>query len=450
MIDPYWGELFISPIPLEMSLNYCSHKCAYCFANLNDPKRTANMPAIMRLIQQHQDRKTFTARLLQDKYPVLISNRVDPFAHSNWRQSLPIIEALTALDIPVTLQTRGGVSDAISQALQIMQPSCWYVSITQADDDDRKRIEPGAPTIESRFALIAQLREHGHRVVVGLNPLVPEWIPDPEPMLDRLAHLGVEGIWIERLHLNYRQIRAMTQRERDGIGAEIIRRAQKRKTDPLDFDHVMATRELAKAHGMSVYSVGQYEPSDFWKPYEETYNKLFPTMQGFVNYCDAQDWENRLITFQDFWDYFKPHFPEGMYPIDSYVGAVGHNVWWTHHVPPQMTFRQLLALFYQESRLRQCPSRTLCFGYAAIWDNGEPEGWLQLIDENRMPYLVYTRDPEGWPDMYVGLNIPPEDIYDVEFGSPTAGSRGRPPEKKPKVAPRVRAGRSGKYGGTSQ
>ena len=41
MIVPYWGELFVSPAPLEMTLNHCSHACAYCFANLNDPQRRA-------------------------------------------------------------------------------------------------------------------------------------------------------------------------------------------------------------------------------------------------------------------------------------------------------------------------------------------------------------------------------------------------------------------------
>lgn len=39
MLDVYYGEFLINPIPLELSLNYCSHKCAYCFANVNQPGR---------------------------------------------------------------------------------------------------------------------------------------------------------------------------------------------------------------------------------------------------------------------------------------------------------------------------------------------------------------------------------------------------------------------------
>jgi DNA repair photolyase len=58
LIEPYWGEFLISPIPLELSLNYCSHKCAYCFANLNDPKRTSDVKAIMRFLSDYLERET--------------------------------------------------------------------------------------------------------------------------------------------------------------------------------------------------------------------------------------------------------------------------------------------------------------------------------------------------------------------------------------------------------
>jgi hypothetical protein len=38
-LNLYDNELTISPIPIELSLNFYSHSCHFCFANLNAPNR---------------------------------------------------------------------------------------------------------------------------------------------------------------------------------------------------------------------------------------------------------------------------------------------------------------------------------------------------------------------------------------------------------------------------
>jgi len=38
-IRVYTGELLKSPVPLHLDMNWCSHGCFYCFANLNRPNR---------------------------------------------------------------------------------------------------------------------------------------------------------------------------------------------------------------------------------------------------------------------------------------------------------------------------------------------------------------------------------------------------------------------------
>ena len=147
----------------------------------------------MRLLSDYQNRNTLEATLLKQCYPVLLSNRVDPFANSNWFQSLPVIEAMTDLGIPIAFQTKGG--KGIDDVLDMVSPSAWYVSIAMLDDSIRQRIEPGAPTIESRFELLEKLVDRGHVPTVGLNPWVPEWCPlsDVEKILERLQGIGVKG-----------------------------------------------------------------------------------------------------------------------------------------------------------------------------------------------------------------------------------------------------------------
>jgi DNA repair photolyase len=202
-IKPYYGEFFVSCVPLEMGGNFCSHNCSYCFANLNNRERQLDVPKTISLIKSRHDRQALEAQLLRLGYPVLISNKVDPFSKSNYRDMLPIMELLTQEGIGIAIQTRGGYG--IDEVLKFLPPSVWYLSITHDQEETRQLIERQAPDIESRFELIKKLKQYGHRVVVGANPLNPDWIRSPEVFFKRLADWGVEGVWTEFLHLSYKR-----------------------------------------------------------------------------------------------------------------------------------------------------------------------------------------------------------------------------------------------------
>lgn len=120
-ISVYYGEFLTSPCPLELSFNFCSHKCLYCFANLGKPGRFADVGRTLRLLQECDNRTTLEASLLRQRYPVVVSNRVDPFAASNHRQSLPVLRVMAGLGIPVAIQTRGGTG--VDEALEFLPPS---------------------------------------------------------------------------------------------------------------------------------------------------------------------------------------------------------------------------------------------------------------------------------------------------------------------------------------
>lgn len=98
-IQAYSGEYLISPIPMEMSMNYCSHKCAVCFANLNQPNRKLDFKDFVSALKTSEKGKTLRSYLLKNKYPVLLSNRVDPFALSNYKQLNAIVEMLDTVNI---------------------------------------------------------------------------------------------------------------------------------------------------------------------------------------------------------------------------------------------------------------------------------------------------------------------------------------------------------------
>lgn len=404
MLTLYHGEFLISTVPMELSLNFCSHLCHYCFANLNSPKRKADVPKIMRMLSDLPNRKVLEAKLLREGYPTVFSNLVDPFATSNYRQSIPILEVMRELGLPLQIQTKGG--RGIDEALPLLGPSVWYISVAMLDDDLRRKIEPGAPDIDSRFALMERLRAEGHRVVLGLNPCVPEWLPEgPEPLLDRAFGAGAEAVWIERLHLNYKQEANIPERGKAALTRPVIDRSKKRVSDPEDLGVAARARFHCDERGVPSYSMGQPFRTDFFLPWRETYAKGFPVMQDFINHCHDHDLTERLIPFDEFADFMAPKFPAGKLPIDSYVGSTAHNLWWDKRVPPQMTFRQLLELFWRDLRTRQNPARWGCFAYAAKWDG---DGWLQYVDSRGLGYLLF--DPEGFSDHYAEADLDAEPL----------------------------------------
>jgi DNA repair photolyase len=393
-LSVYYGEFLVSPVPLELSFNWCSHGCRMCFANLNKPGRWADIKRTKNLLAQFASRRSFEAVLLKLGYPVLVSNRTDPFAASNFQQSVPLLEEMAQLGIPVAIQTRGG--RGIDDVLAFLPPSVWYVSITTLDDDLRRRLEPGSTTVQSRFALIETLVSRGHRVVLGLNPLVPEWCPDPVAILRRARDAGCEGAWIELLHFNYLQTRRLSPRDREALTEPIIARAGRRSPDPALFDFVTRAADAARGCGLAPFSINQPQPSDFFRPYQQLYPRLFPTTQDFVNFCFEAMGDGEIFEFALWADFLLAQLPEGTFPLGHYVGAKAHQIMRTHHVPNQMTFRQLLALIWSDPRMKCCPANIRCFAYAGELQD---DGWNPLQDDDGLPLMVFNR--QGSNDYFV-------------------------------------------------
>jgi DNA repair photolyase len=404
MITPYYGEFLHVPFPLELSLNYCSHKCAYCFANLNKPDRKANINQIMRFLADFQDRQTLEAHLMREKYPVLISNRVDPFAASNYQLSLPIIETLTRLEIPVAFQTRGGFG--VDEVLSYLPKSFWYVSVTMLDDSLRKKIEPGAPTIESRFQLIEKIRSKGHVVQVAINPLVREWLPDFKPLIDRAWDAGAEMFIAEPLHLNTDQIANMSEREKENIGNDVLKSARKRKQTE-EREYANDALLYAESKGMHPYSFKLGRRSKLPDIYRSVYPKTFPLLQDFTNLCfdngyDAED----VLTFEDFCSVLLPRLPKGEFRLRDYVGATLKTEIRGKKFPPKLTFKQLLSIVWNEPMMKANPTCLPQFAYVAdsiINAETQKKEYEFYEDDNGNSYFAFNAN--GWAEPFATMPI---------------------------------------------
>lgn len=382
-LSVYWGLFLNACAPLELSLNYCSHNCSFCFANLNSPDRTADVAQVMGLLSSYQSKNTFAAKLLRDRYPVTFSNHVDPFSESNWRLSLPLIDALNDQGIPIVFQTKGGKGS--KEAMKSTPPSVWYISIETLDPEVSRRVASGAPLPKERLQLIEDLRHHGHRVVVGINPAVEDWIGDPDELCRQLKSAGCEATWIQPLHLSNNQIKNLGDRERAALGESVLSKARKMRRDESNMRIYHACREASMNHGMDTYDLGQPQRSDFFKPYKETYKKTFPVLQDFVNHCwDKGYGENEPIYFKDFRDFFLPYLPEGVFPLRNHIGAVQfQHFWkeWDEKIPKNMTYEALLQWCWEVNSIIYNPVNSHAFCWAAKKvDSFNPETHFSPID----------------------------------------------------------------------
>lgn len=410
-LSVYWGLFLNACSPLEISLNWCSHNCHFCFANLNSPDRTADTKQIMGLLANYQGKETFAATLLREKYPVTISNHIDPFSESNYRISLPIINTLNELEIPIVFQTKGG--KGADEVMAMTPPSVWYISIETLDDDIARRIAPGAPVPTERLKLVEKLRNLGHRVVCGINPAVEDWIEDPDKLCKVLQSVGCEATWIQPLHLSAKQIENMPDLGKAGLGEAVLTKARKMRRDESNLRIYHACREASLNHEMDVYDIGQPNYSQFFKPYQETYKKTFPLLQDFVNYCYEVDKQpNDPIYFEEFAAVMLPKLPKGVFPLRNHIGAAQFQWFWKEwddKIPKFMDYETLLKWCWKVNSIIYNPVNSHAFVWAAKrvekFDESthviatdsltktkkgtEDELWEIYTDKNDMPILLF-------------------------------------------------------------
>lgn len=375
MIYPYVGDFLINPVPLQLSFNFCSHKCSYCFANLNNPSRTFDVKEFQSQLKGIFTNNSLQSVLLRHKYPVVISNLVDPFATSNYGVAVPVIEMLTQMQIPVALQTRGG--KGIDEVLTFLPKSVWYVSIPMLNDAIRKKVEPGAPDIQSRLDLIDKLKAKGHEVLVGINPTIEDFLPanDSRQLIDILKSKGVHGIWVAAMHFNTKQLKVMPAKDRERIGEVIIKKGltNSRALQKDCFDFIDSIKDYALSKGIWVEGMFDGERNEFFNPFFSTYEKIFPTIHNFIAFCHDTKSENEAVYYQEFENMMLPYLIPGAWNVSPYMRCMSQKVddEIRATVGYKQTFKWLLKLFWNEYRMKRTLNRYWSFALSVNYDGKE-------------------------------------------------------------------------------
>jgi DNA repair photolyase len=379
-IRAYTGEYLTSPVAVHLGLNWCTHNCFYCFANLNNPERRADYSDVNSLLrnvaQRNAHLKNLPTRLVLAGHPILASNDSDPFAKSNYQQLAPIWEAFQDMGVSMVFQTRGG--DQAIATLEKAKPTMVYVSFTSDQEATIKRAEPGAPSHAARKALILAAKAAGHHVVVGLNPFVPEWWDNFEDFAGWLAEHGFGHVWFGELHLNHMQVANIREKAKEDF-AQVIEFAQARKRhDP----GIAVARWHMEQAGINVFSGATSSKGMFWQPYFDLGFPFFPTLDHF--FAELRE-EGPVVafTFDAFNAWADPH-PEltETSAFKDYLVSIGRSLRNVGFPDKAYSFKEVHEVLWMIDRF---PTKMRHDDIFLLSEDG-----TVLTDDNDRPILVYA------------------------------------------------------------
>jgi len=192
----------------------CMHACRYCFARPSH--RYLELDQGLDFDQQIVV-KTNIADVLRRELArpswggeqVALGTNTDPYQRAEGRYRLlpGIIEALADSGTPLSILTKGTLLKRdlpLLTAAAERVPVGIGISLALGDEELRKTLEPGVPSVRGRLDLIRAVRDAGLPCGVMVAPVLP-WMTDSADQLDdlfaQLADAGATGVTTLVLHL---------------------------------------------------------------------------------------------------------------------------------------------------------------------------------------------------------------------------------------------------------
>lgn len=359
MIKPFSGELLFHPAGIEYSGNSCTHNCVYCFAKNCQAAKYAEFNNAMTFIRESRKRKTIVAELFNAGYPVCISNKTDPFALTNWKQTVSMVKLLsTNFENGLYFQTKTGVGiEETIEAMRGRRNAIWYITITCCDDEFSKIVEPNAPVTSERIKWAIELNKLGFEVEIGFNPLSSYWM-----LAERAVEIAKQindikpiSVMCQPLLLSRKVMSILPPEKKERFLIGDLKEYM--KTDRWKFARVVT--HLLRQNGIDAHFAFINEPCSSYKRFRKTFGKMMPTNFEFVNWMHEN--QKTEATFDEFYevvthgDSFFEKTIEGK--LDSeYIMRVCNQVW-VHHPENQKihTFKDILRIFWNNKEIWLSP-----------------------------------------------------------------------------------------------
>ncbi len=177
----------------------CVHNCRYCYASF-----------MKRFTGHGEDWGTFLdvkdydsdniPRLLKGK-TVLLSSVTDPYNpyEMKYRKSREVLERLSDTEAHVEILSKSDLMVKDIDLLKRIPDLSVGISLNTLDDDFRRDMEPGAPSVQRRLKALEALHAEGITTYLFISPIFP-YITDIRAIMEA-ANDSVDKICFENLNL---------------------------------------------------------------------------------------------------------------------------------------------------------------------------------------------------------------------------------------------------------
>lgn len=238
------SQIILCNLPIRFDTYVgCSHGCRYCFVqkktDISQIKKDEGIESLRSFINGNRGVET---NWCDWNIPIHWGGTSDPFQpiEKEVRSSYNCLKLLAETKYPLVVSTKGKLV-AEDDYLELLSACNCVVQVSMVCGQYDK-LEPGAPTYAERLEMVKKIAPRVRRVVVRVQPYMPEVFRDVMSNIPLLAGAGVHGIVFEGMKF----LKAKRGMERVGgdfcYPVSVLRR---------DFERF---KEACHEHGMRFYS----------------------------------------------------------------------------------------------------------------------------------------------------------------------------------------------------
>jgi DNA repair photolyase len=195
----FGSQVILCNLPIRFdTYKGCSHACKYCFA-----QKKADIALIGRdktaesLKSFIEGTRTGETNWCDWKIPIHWGGMSDPFqpTEKTTRASYNCLRLFAESKYPFVVSTKGRLA-ADPEYAELLAKSNCVVQISMVCDRYDK-LEKGCPPYEERLEMVRTLARRVKRVVIRIQPYMPEVFRDVMGNIPRLAEAGAHGVVLE-------------------------------------------------------------------------------------------------------------------------------------------------------------------------------------------------------------------------------------------------------------
>ena len=193
------SQIILCNLPIRFdTYEGCSHGCRYCFVQKKHDISQIDKGESAKGLRDFIDgKRTIETNWADWNIPIHWGGMSDPFQpiEKQERISYECLKVLAETKYPFVVSTKGRLV-ADPEYLDLLAKCNCVVQISMVCNKYDK-IEPGVPSYEERLQIAKAVAQRVQRVIVRIQPYMPEVFKDVMQNIPRLKDAGVYGIVIE-------------------------------------------------------------------------------------------------------------------------------------------------------------------------------------------------------------------------------------------------------------